>query len=224
MMSLSNRFSRGKFSSVQRNCTQGMNDIVGARGGTNRNDTFFRDLTASQNRLQGTNSQMWFVIIGAISVLNMLETCSMRNIKSLAGLCLVGAVLGTFVFLLDEPAFAESPKTTILKLDDETSLERTVTVMSIPEDNLMPWGAVRGKVDNPSQGYPVIIQFFKSVEDDPVHVAQVDLKGDNSFEYRFRMLSIDDGIVTHFYTGDYTVKIFKVIDTTSDVEDDLDTI
>jgi hypothetical protein len=117
------------------------------------------------------------------------------------------------VFFYDMPAFAETSQTTTTKLDDEISLEKTVTKMSIPQNNTLPWGAVKGKVNNPSQGYPVIIQFFKSLGEDPIHVAQVSLKGDNSFEYRFRVLSIDDGKITHFFEGDYYVKIFKVVNT-----------
>ena len=88
--------------------------------------------------------------------------------------------------------------------------------MSIPETNTLPWGSVKGKVDNPAQGYPVIIQFFKSIEEDPIHVAQVNLKGDGSYEHRFRVLSIDEGNVTHFFEGDYHVKIFKVVNTPLD--------
>ena len=86
-------------------------------------------------------------------------------------------------FLTDMSAFAETSQTTEIKLDDERSLQRTITVMSIPENNAMPWGTIKGKVHDPVQGYPVIIQFFKSLEEDPIHVAQVKLKGDNSFEY-----------------------------------------
>lgn len=117
------------------------------------------------------------------------------------------------VSLLDVPAFAATSQTIVLKLDNEISLEKTVTVMSIPENNILPWGAVKGKVNDPFQGYPVIIQIFKSVEEDPIHVAQVNLKGDDSFEYKFRVLSVDEGNVTHFFEGDYIVKIFKVINT-----------
>ncbi|MCV0431128.1 MAG: hypothetical protein K5781_06075 [Nitrosopumilus sp.] len=128
-------------------------------------------------------------------------------------------MLSMSVFLFDVPVFAETSQTTTLKLDDELSLEKTVTVMSIPEDNTLPWGAVKGKVNDPAQGYPVIIQFFKSVEDDPIHVAQVNLRGDDSFEYKFRVLSIDEGNVNRFFEGDYVVKIFKVVNTP---RDDLD--
>ncbi len=141
------------------------------------------------------------------------EVSDMKNMKSLATLCFFGAMLSMSVLLLDAPAFAEPPHTTSSRLDDSTSLEKTVTTMNVPENNTLPWGAVKGKVNDPAQGYPVIIQFFKSVEEDPVHIAQVDTKGDGSFEYRFRVLSIDEGQTTHFFEGDYVVKIFKVVNT-----------
>lgn len=123
------------------------------------------------------------------------------------------------VFLLDMPVFAETSQTTVIKLDDEISLEKTLTPMSIPENNTLPWGAIKGKVNDPAQGYPVIIQIFKSIDENPIHVAQVNLKGDDSFEHRFRVLSIDEGHVNHFFEGDYVVKIFKVVNTP---RDDLD--
>ena len=145
---------------------------------------------------------------------------SARGIKlgtrSLAVLCLFGIFSVAFASSLDNSAFAEPPQTTVTKIDDEISLEKTVTVMSVPEDNKLPWGSVYGKVNDPVQGYPVIIQFFKSIEEDPIHVAQVNLKGDNSYEYRFRVLSIEGDNVTHFFEGDYQVRIFKVVNTPVD--------
>ncbi len=151
--------------------------------------------------------------MSVISASNISRTCNTGYTKTLATLCFFGIMLSMSVFLLDVPVFAETSQTTTIKLDDEISLEKTVTVMSISENNTLPWGTVKGKVNDPAQGYPVIIQFFKSVEEDPIHVAQVPLKGDDSFEHRFRVLSIDEGNVTHFFEGDYVVKIFKVINT-----------
>lgn len=142
-----------------------------------------------------------------------LDHCKTKPARNLATLCVVGLLFGMSLFFLDMHAFAEPSKTTVTPLNDEVSLEKTVIQMSIPEENSLPWGIIKGKVDEAAQGYPVIIQFFKSVEGDPIHVAQVSLKGDDSFEYRFRVLSIDEGKVTHFFEGDYYVKIFKVINT-----------
>lgn len=148
-----------------------------------------------------------------ISVSDTPRTSRVENAKRLSTLCIFGILLSMSVFLLDMSAFAEKSQTTTTKLDDEISLEKTVTTMSIPENNTLPWGTVKGKVNDPSQGYPVIIQFFKSLEEDPIHVAQVTLKGDDSFEYKFRVLSIDEGKITHFFEGDYYIKIFKVVNT-----------
>lgn len=154
--------------------------------------------------------------MSVISASNISRTCNTGYAKSLATLGFFGMMLSMSIFLLDVPVFAETSQTTIIKLDDEISLKKTVTVMSIPENNTLPWGTVKGKVNDPAQGYPVIIQFFKSSEEDPIHVAQVNLKGDGSFEHKFRVLSIDEGNVTTFFEGDYIVKIFKVINTPSD--------
>ena len=151
--------------------------------------------------------------MSVVSVSDTPRTNRVGNVKRLSTLCLFGILLSMSVFLLDMSAFAEKSQTTTIKLDDELSLEKTVTTMSIPENNTLPWGTVKGKVNDPSQGYPVIVQFFKSLEEDPIHVAQVTLKGDDTFEYKFRVLSIDDGKITHFFEGDYYVKIFKVINT-----------
>ena len=151
-----------------------------------------------------------------MSMISASKIQEIGSTKSLKTLGVIGMLLSMSIFLTDMSAFAETSQTTEIKLDDETSLQKTVAIMSIPENNAMPWGAVKGKVHDPVQGYPVIIQFFKSLEEDPIHVAQVKLKGDNSFEYRFRVLSVDDGKTTHFFEGDYHVKIFKVVNTPTD--------
>ena len=93
------------------------------------------------------------------------EISKMYNIKDTQGLATLfffGAMLSMSVLLLDAPAFAEPSQTTSSRLDDDTSLEKTVTVMNIPENNTLPRGTVKGKINDPAQGHPVIIQFFKS--------------------------------------------------------------
>ncbi|WP_246282116.1 hypothetical protein [Nitrosopumilus ureiphilus] len=154
--------------------------------------------------------------MSVVSVSDILRACKTGNTKSFATSCIFGMMLSLSVLMFDVSAFAESTQTTVTRLDDEISLEKTILSMNIPETNTLPWGTIKGKVNDPSQGYPVIIQIFKSDEDVPIHVAQVSLKGDNSFEYKFRLLSIDEGNITHFFEGDYNVKIFKVINTPRD--------
>jgi len=85
--------------------------------------------------------------------------------------------------------------------------------LQIPEDNKFPWGTVTGKVINPALGHPVIIKFYKSLDEIPVHIAQIDLNDDNTFEYKFRLFSIDDGITTHIFEGEYYIEIFKTVNT-----------
>jgi len=110
-------------------------------------------------------------------------------------------------------SLTQFPLTLIKKLDDGNSLQKTITGLNIPADNKFPWGTVQGKVTNPAPGYPVIIKFFKSLDDVPVHIAQVDLNDDNTFAYQFRLLSIDDGITTRIFDGEYYVEIFKTVNT-----------
>ena len=124
-------------------------------------------------------------------------------------------VMGLFVIglLSSVPAsFSQSTEeTTTTSINDEISLETTITTMSVPKDNTLPWGSVHGMIADPAERYPVIIQFFK--ESEPLHVAQVDVKGDGSYEYKFRVRTVDDGKVTNIFEGDYEVRIFKVINT-----------
>lgn len=114
-------------------------------------------------------------------------------------------------------SFAETQTT--VPLNEEVSLQKTTTMMSIPSDNTFPWGTVRGTIDDPAQGYPVIIQFFNEESgNEPMHVAQVDVKGDDTYEYKFRIRDVDlqSGKATAIFEGDYTVKIFKVVNSSLD--------
>lgn len=102
-----------------------------------------------------------------------------------------------------------SEEITVTPINEKVSLETTITIMSVPADNTFPWGSVHGKISDPAERYPVIIQFFK--DNEPVHVAQVNVKGDGSYDYKFRVRSVDDGKITNIFEGDYEVRIFKVI-------------
>jgi len=105
--------------------------------------------------------------------------------------------------------------TTVTPLDDGTSLEKTVTTLSIPKDNTLPWAYIDGTIENHAEGHPVIIQFFNEEGgENPIHVAQVDVNDDGSYEYKFRVrdVNLETGVATDIFEGEYTVKIFKVID------------
>ena len=113
-----------------------------------------------------------------------------------------------------EKNFSDSTKN--IKINDNTSIKKSTITLSIPANNTTPWGIIKGDVTDPAIGHPIIIQFFKSLDDSPVHIAQVNLNDDNTFEYKFRLFSIDDGITTHFFLGDYFIKVFKTVNVSLD--------
>jgi hypothetical protein len=112
---------------------------------------------------------------------------------------------------------AESNQITVTPINAEVSLEKTTTTMSVPQDNTLPWGTIRGGASDVAERYPIIIQFYQG--EDPVHFAQVDAKGDGSYEYKFRVrnLDLETGEITNIFKGEYTVKIYKVIPNTNDL-------
>jgi hypothetical protein len=134
---------------------------------------------------------------------------------------IVGTSLIVALFVLLYPSSAsaliETPEETITitPINEKFSLQKTVTVMDIPKDTSLSWGTVRGDPSDYAERYPVIIQFFKG--DQPAHIAQVKIKGDGSYEYKFRIRNVDQttGQVVDIFEGQYVVKIFRVIHNTT---------
>ncbi len=131
-----------------------------------------------------------------------------------SNLCLIAsivAIAGIMMMPANISAETNQNNITISPINEELSLEKTITTMNIPQDNTLPWGAVKGAASDYVERYPVIIQFFK--DNEPVHVAQVDVKGDGSYEYKFRVKNTNNstGEIINIFEGQYTVKIFKVI-------------
>lgn len=100
---------------------------------------------------------------------------------------------------------------TVTPINEKLSLEKTIVTMNISQENTLPWGVVKGVVSDHVEGYPAIIQFYKGGE--PVHVAQVDVKEDGSYEYKFRARSVDNntGEITNIFDGQHTIKISIVV-------------
>ncbi|MBM2851484.1 MAG: hypothetical protein HW420_31 [Candidatus Nitrosotenuis sp.] len=115
------------------------------------------------------------------------------------------------VFSAVSPSFAESvdTQTTITPINSSVGLEKTIVPFHTPKENKLPWGFVEGKIANPVEGHPVIIQIYKV--DEAVHFAQTNVHKDGSYEYKFRVRDMTNDIVTKVFEGDYTVKIFKVV-------------
>ena len=126
-------------------------------------------------------------------------------------LLIVSIITTVGMLLVPEDVSAERNQITITPINEKISLEKTTTTMSVPQENKLPWGTVRGEASEYVERYPIIIQFYKGEE--AIHFAQVDVKGDGSYEYKFRVRNLDSntGEFVNIFEGDYTVKIYRVI-------------
>lgn len=133
-------------------------------------------------------------------------------------LLIIASIMTVFVVMIapnDVIAETDQNNINVRPINDKMSLEVTTVTMTVPENNKLPWGKVWGTSSEVVERYPVIIQFYK--ENEVIHVAQVDTKGDGSYEYKFRARTLDHntGESKDIFYGDYTVKIFKVIPNTN---------
>jgi len=140
------------------------------------------------------------------------------NTKS--SIFLIASIMTVFAIMMvpnDISAHTSQNIITVTPINEEISLQQTITTMNIPQDNKLPWGVVTGGPSDYVERYPVIIQFYKG--EDPVHFAQVDVKGDGSYEYKYRVGSLDSstGEFVNIFEGYYTVKIFRVIPNTNQI-------
>lgn len=121
------------------------------------------------------------------------------------------------IMIIPNTASAVTNEITVTPINEKVSLETTITTLTVPENNTLPWGTVYGSASDVAERYPVIIQFYKG--DEAVHIAQIDAKGDGSYEYKFRVRNLDTqtGQFTDIFEGEYTVKIFKVIPNTNEI-------
>ena len=127
---------------------------------------------------------------------------------------LIASVMITFGAIIipgNISAEASQNLVTVTPINEKLSLEKTIVTMNISQENTLPWGVVRGVVSDHVEGYPAIIQFYKGGE--PVHVAQVDVNEDGSYEYKFRARSVDNntGEITNIFEGQHTIKISIVV-------------
>ena len=137
--------------------------------------------------------------------------------KSISLLAITSIIALLAIMIIPNTASAITNEITVTPINEKVSLETTITTLTVPENNTLPWGTVYGSASDVAERYPVIIQFYKG--DEAVHVAQIDTKGDGSYEYKFRVRNLDTqtGQFTDIFQGEYTVKIFKVIPNTNQV-------
>ena len=139
----------------------------------------------------------------------------MNTKMSLLAMTSIIALLAIMIVPNSAVAETNQNEISVTAINEKISLETTITTLTVPEDNTLPWGTVYGVASDVVERYPVIIQFYKG--DEAVHMAQIDTKGDGSYEYKFRVRNLDQntGEFTNIFHGEYTVKIFKVIPNTN---------
>ena len=137
--------------------------------------------------------------------------------KNISLLAMTSIIALLAIMIIPNTASAITNEITVTPINEKVSLETTITTLVVPENNTLPWGTVYGSASDVAERYPVIIQFYKG--DEAVHIAQIDTKGDGSYEYKFRVRNLDTqtGQFTDIFQGEYTVKIFKVIPNTNEI-------
>lgn len=167
----------------------------------------------------------YFGIKSAVNFL--ISTKNRKEMNARSNTLLIGPVavivIAAAVFAsmaLPQNISAESENlVSVIPINDEISIEKTVTMMDIPQDNTFPWGVVSGNTatDHIVDGYPVIIQIYQ--DGTPVHFAQADVEDDGSYEYTFRIRNLDTGTgeFINIFEGTYTVIIYKVITSSSTI-------
>ena len=135
--------------------------------------------------------------------------------KNLLVIASIMTVFGVMMVPNDIVAETNQNNINVKPINEKVSLETTTVTLSVPENNTFSWGTVNGPASDYAERYPVIIQFYKG--DEAVHIAQVDVKGNGSYEYEFRVRNLDHntGEFTDIFHGEYTVKIFRVIPNTN---------
>lgn len=106
-------------------------------------------------------------------------------------------------------SYSYEAQTQYIALDGIIGIEKSTIPFYSSESNNLPWGFVEGQITNHVEGYPVIIQFFKDGQ--AVHFAQTEVNDDGTYEYKFRVLDIDEGQRTHVFEGHYQISIFKIV-------------
>ena len=96
--------------------------------------------------------------------------------KAKSSIFLIASIMTVFgIMMIPNDISAETNQNiiTVTPINENLSLQETITTMNIPQDNKLPWGAVRGAATDYVEGFPIIIQIYKG--EDPVHFAQTDV-------------------------------------------------
>ena len=125
-------------------------------------------------------------------------------------------ISGLFVLMstiMISPTFADQASEIVVTKHNFEVVKITIP-MYIPTENILPWASVSGIVENHVNNHPIIIQIYQN--DEPVHFAQTNVNDDGSYEYKFRVKTVNDDKTINLFEGNYEVRIFKTINKTFD--------
>ena len=125
-------------------------------------------------------------------------------------------ISGLFVLMstiMISPTFSDQTSEIVVTKGNFEVVE-TIIPMYISPENILPWASVSGIVENYADNHPVIIQIYQN--DEPVHFAQTNVNDDGSYEYKFRVKTVNDDEIINIFEGNYEVRIFKTINKTFD--------
>ena len=123
----------------------------------------------------------------------------------------IAATFIVSIFSTSTSLAENQPSTTeIIPIDGQIGIEKTTLTFYASPDSTLPWGFVEGTIANHVPKYPIIIQIYDD-NGEAFHFAQTNVEEDGSYEYRFRVLSVDDSIIIKIFEGDYYVTIYKVV-------------
>ena len=92
--------------------------------------------------------------------------------KKISLLAMTSIIALLSIMIIPNTAAAVTNEITVTPINEKVSLETTITTLTVPENNTLPWGTVYGSASDVAERYPVIIQFYKG--DEAIHVAQID--------------------------------------------------
>ena len=128
-------------------------------------------------------------------------------------LIITSVFLLLMITIILTPTFADQTSEIVVTKDNFEVVETTIPMYISPE-NILPWASVSGIVENYANNHPIIIQIYQN--DEPVHFAQTNVNDDGSYEYKFRVKTVNDDEIINIFEGNYEVRIFKTINKTFD--------
>ena len=148
-----------------------------------------------------------------------MEIISQLNMYIIDFLCMKSRfviISGLFVLMsaiMISPTFADQASEIVVTKHNFEVVKTTIP-MYILTENILPWASVSGIVENHVNNHPIIIQIYQN--DEPVHFAQTNVNDDGSYEYKFRVKTVNDDKIINIFEGNYEVRIFKTINKTFD--------